>query len=141
MPADKFNLKDLVKKFLSSPENSARFGITRQYDHTVRGDTIIRPLSGFPNHETHSDAAVIKPLEHSMKGLALTSGSKFDMVSIDPMGGTFGTMTEAYLNILVTGARPHSVVDCLNLGNPEVKNVMVQLIQIRSAISVFCRKL
>lgn len=141
LPADRIEIGDLLKKFLSQPENCARFNITRQYDHTVRGDTVIRPLTGFPNHETHSDAAVIKPLEHSMRGLALTAGSRFNMVAVDPMGGTFGTMVEAYLNILVTGSRPTSVVDCLNLGNPEDPVVMGQLVQISSAISEFCARL
>ncbi len=141
LPSESFDMGDLIKRFLSQPENCARFNITRQYDHTVRGDTIIRPMSGFPNHETHSDAAVIKPLEHSMKGLALTAGSRYNMVAVDPMGGTFGTMVEAYLNIMVTGSRPTSVVDCLNLGNPEDPAIMGQLVQISSAISEFCSRL
>lgn len=141
LPADNMDLKDLVKRFLAHPENCSRLNITRQYDHTVRGDTVIRPMSGLPNHETHSDAAVIKPLDHSMRGITLTAGSRYNMVAVDPRGGTFGTMTEAYLNVLVTGAKPGSVVDCLNLGNPEDPVVMGQLIQISSAISEFCRKM
>ena len=141
LPAETFELKGLLKDFLGSPMNCSRFNITRQYDHTVRGDTIIRPMTGKPSRETHSDAAVIKPVENSMRGLALTAGSRFDMVSIDPMGGTFGTMTEAYLNLLVTGAKPNSVVDCLNLGNPEEPEIMGQLVDIVSAMSEFCKKM
>ena len=141
LPAENFNLKDLLKKFLADPENCARFNITRQYDHTVRGSTVIRPLSGEPNHETHSDAAIIKPVESSSRGLAITAGSRYDMVAIDPLAGTLGTMTEAYLNILATGSMPNSVVDCINLGNPEDPIIMGQLVQISSAISEFCRKL
>ena len=141
IPPEDFILKDFLKKFLVDPLNCSRMNVTRQYDHTVRGDTIIRPLSGMPNSETHSDAAVIKPLENSMKGLAITSGSRYDMTSVDPMSGTFGTMTEAYLNVLVTGAKPSSVVDCLNLGNPEEPEVMGQLIQILESMSEFCRRM
>ncbi len=141
LPAENFNLKDLLMKFLADPENCARFNITRQYDHTVRGSTVIRPLSGEPNHETHSDAAIIKPVESSSRGLAITAGSRYDMVAIDPLAGTLGTMTEAYLNILATGSMPNSVVDCINLGNPEDPIIMGQLVQISSAISEFCRKL
>ena len=141
LPAENFNLKDLLMKFLADPENCARFNITRQYDHTVRGSTVIRPLSGEPNNETHSDAAIIKPVESSSRGLAITAGSRYDMVAIDPLAGTLGTMTEAYLNILATGSMPNSVVDCINLGNPEDPIIMGQLVQISSAISEFCRKL
>ncbi|MFG1545938.1 MAG: phosphoribosylformylglycinamidine synthase subunit PurL [Thermoplasmataceae archaeon] len=141
LPAENFNLKELLMKFLANPENCARFNITRQYDHTVRGSTVIRPLSGEPNHETHSDAAIIKPVEQSNRGLAITAGSRYDMVAIDPLAGTLATMTEAYLNILATGSMPNSVVDCINLGNPEDPIIMGQLVQISSAISEFCRKL
>ncbi|MEM0157022.1 MAG: phosphoribosylformylglycinamidine synthase subunit PurL [Thermoplasmataceae archaeon] len=141
IPAENFNLKELLLKFLADPENCSRFNITRQYDHTVRGSTVIRPLSGKPNHETHSDAAIIKPVESSSRGLAITAGSRYDMVAIDPLAGTLGTMTEAYLNILATGSKPNSVVDCINLGNPENPAIMGQLVQISSAISEFCRKL
>lgn len=141
IPPEDFELKPFLKEFLSDPSNCSRMNITRQYDHTVRGDTIIRPLTGAPNAETHSDASVIKPLEDSLKGLAITAGSRYDMVAVDPMAGTFGTMTEAYLNILVTGAKPSSVVDCLNLGNPEEPKVMGQLVQITQSMSEFCRKL
>ncbi len=141
IPPEDFELKPFLKEFLADPSNCSRMNITRQYDHTVRGDTVIRPMTGAPNAETHSDASVIKPLENSLKGLAITAGSRYDMVAVDPMAGTFGTMTEAYLNILVTGAKPSSVVDCLNLGNPEEPKVMGQLIQITQSMSEFCQKL
>lgn len=141
IPAENFDLREFLKEFLSDTANCSRMNITRQYDHTVRGDTVIRPMTGGPNTETHSDAAVIKPLADSMKGLAITAGSRYDMVAVDPMSGTFGTMSEAYLNVLVTGAKPSSVVDCLNLGNPEEPKVMGQLIQILESMSEFCRKL
>ncbi len=141
IPPENVDLKEFLMKFLNDPANCTRENIIRQYDHTVRGDTVIRPLTGRPNGETHSDASVIKPLENSMKGLAVTAGSRYDMVAIDPMSGTFGTMTEAYLNVLVTGAKPNSVVDCLNMGNPEEPKIMGQLIQVLEAMSEFCRKL
>lgn len=141
IPPEDFELKPFLKDFLADPSNCSRMNITRQYDHTVRGNTVVRPMTGLPNHETHSDAAIIKPLEHSDRGLAITAGSRYDMVAIDPMSGTFGTMSEAYLNILVTGAKPGSVVDCLNMGNPEEPEVMGQLIQVTESMSEFCRRL
>ncbi len=141
IPPEDLDLKVFLQKFLGAPSNCTRENILRQYDHTVRGDTVIRPLTGMTNGETHSDASVIKPLEHSMKGLAVTAGSRYDMVAVDPMSGTFGTMTEAYLNVLVTGAKPSSVVDCLNMGNPEEPKIMGQLIQVLESMSEFCTKM
>jgi phosphoribosylformylglycinamidine synthase len=138
LPAEPENLKDLVFSFLKSPYGCSREAILRQYDHTVRGSTVVRPLSGLPNLETHSDASVIRPLRTSKRGLALTSGSKFDMVAVDPVGGTYATMFEAFMNLLVTGARPDSVVDCLNFGNPQNPEIMGSFIQVASSISEFC---
>ncbi len=138
---DDFNLKEFLLDFLHDKENCSRFNITRQYDHTVRGETFIRPQCGIPNFETHSDATLIHPVPESPKGLAITSGSRKEMVEIDPLNGTTATMIEAYLNILVTGAVPNSVVDCVNLGNPESKEIMGQMVSIFSAISDFCKKM
>ncbi len=139
VPRELKNYGPFLKEFLSAPRNCSRFNIVRQYDHTVRGNTIIKPFTGFPNSETHSDATVVKPLEHSYKGLAVTSGSRPGMVSIDPYLGTKATLAEAFRNILVTGSTPHSLVDSLNFGNPEEPEVMGQLVEASRAISEFCR--
>ncbi|HLH85320.1 MAG TPA: phosphoribosylformylglycinamidine synthase subunit PurL [Thermoplasmataceae archaeon] len=139
LPQEPENLGDFLVRVLSSPHLSSRSPITRQYDHTVRGKTIIRPLTGKPNGETHSDAAVLRPLRNSERGIALTAGSRYDMVAIDPYAGTLGTMMEAFLNILSSGGLPHTVVDCLNLGNPEEPQIMGQLMEITRAISEFCK--
>ncbi len=138
---DDFDLKTILRSFLHEKQNCSRFNITRQYDHTVRGSTVIRPQCGLPNLETHSDATVLKPVPDSPKGLAITSGSRVNMVSIDPSSGTVATMIEAFLNLIVTGARPNSVVDCVNLGNPEDKDIMGQMVSIFSAISSFCSRM
>lgn len=139
LPPEPENWAEFIAGFLHSPYGCSREQILRQYDHTVRGTTVIRPLTGYPNTETHSDASVIRPVPSSRKGLALTSGSKFDMVAIDSVGGTYATLFEAFLNVMVTGARPDSLVDCLNMGNPKNPEIMGSLIQIASSIAEFCR--
>lgn len=139
VPREMKNYESLLFEFLSRPQNCSRFNVVRQYDHTVRGNTIVKPFTGLPNGETHSDASIIKPLEGSYRGLAITSGSKPVMVSIDPYLGTKATLAEAYRNIIVTGSKPHSLVDSLNFGNPEEPEVMGQLIEASRAISEFCR--
>lgn len=139
LPRELKDYGEFLKKFLSDPQNSARFNIVRQYDHTVRGNTVVKPFTGFPNHETHSDATVIKPVEESFRGLSITSGSRPDMVSVDPYIGTKATVAEAYRNVLCTGAKPHSLVDSMNFGNPEEPEIMGQFIEASKAISEFCR--
>lgn len=139
LPRELKDYGEFLKKFLSDPQNCARFNIVRQYDHTVRGNTVVKPFTGLPNFETHSDATVIKPVEESFRGLSVTSGSKPGMVAIDPYIGTKATVAEAYRNILCTGAIPHSLVDSMNFGNPEEPEIMGQFIEASKAISEFCR--
>ncbi|BAB59663.1 phosphoribosylformylglycinamide synthase large subunit [Thermoplasma volcanium GSS1] len=140
IPSEPEDLNDFALNFVSRLNNSARFNVVRQYDHTVRGSTIVGPFSGRPNLETHSDATVIKPLEDSMRGLLITSGSRPNFVSIDPYNGTLETLSEAVRNIVSTGGKPNSVVDALNFGNPERQDIMGQFVESVRAIGDFCRK-
>ncbi|MCY0851799.1 MAG: phosphoribosylformylglycinamidine synthase subunit PurL [Thermoplasma acidophilum] len=141
VPQEPEDLNSFVRDFMARLNTCARFNVVRQYDHTVRGSTIVTPFVGRPNKETHADATVIKPLENSMRGLVLTSGSRPNMVSVDPYAGTLLTLAEAYKNILSTGGRPHSVVDALNFGNPEREEIMGQFVESVRAIGDFCRKM
>jgi phosphoribosylformylglycinamidine synthase II len=67
--ADKnFPLPDLntvLQKVLSSPNIASKEWVIRQYDHEVRGNTVIKPLQGKLGQETHGDSTVLKPLEES----------------------------------------------------------------------------
>ncbi len=135
------NYRDFIPKFISNPNLCSRFNIVRQYDFTVRGDTILKPFTGFPNGETHSDAAAIKPLEDSYNGLCITSGSRPGMVNIDPYNGTVETLIEAYKNILCSNGEPDSIIDALNFGNPENPETMYKFIETAHAISDFCKNM
>lgn len=139
IPREQKDYTELVRTFISRPQNCSRFNIVRQYDHTVRGNTVIKPFTGLPNRETHSDATIVKPLEESYRGLAVTSGSLPSMTSVDAYIGTKATVAEAYRNVLCTGSKPHSLVDSLNFGNPEEPEIMGQLVDSSRAISEFCR--
>ncbi|HDM66915.1 MAG TPA: phosphoribosylformylglycinamidine synthase subunit PurL, partial [Thermoplasmatales archaeon] len=67
------NLEDTLLKLLSSPNICSKEWVIHQYDHEVQGNTVIKPLQGWINQETHGDATVIKPLEESFRGLAVTA--------------------------------------------------------------------
>jgi phosphoribosylformylglycinamidine synthase len=93
--------------------------VIRQYDHQVRASTVMTPMQGIPGHETHGDAAVMKPVEESWKGLALSTGVAPKVSEIDPYWGAWHAVDEAYRSLVAVGAKPHSLSDCLNFGNPE----------------------
>jgi phosphoribosylformylglycinamidine synthase len=110
--------KELLR-LLSSPNICNRDWVIRQYDHEVRGSTVIKPLQGKLGHWSHGDAAVLKPVEDSFRGLAIATASNPFAVAIDPYRGGKICVDEACRNLAAVGAVPHSFTDCLNFGNPE----------------------
>jgi len=117
-----FLLPDLnasLKKVLSSPNIASKDWVIRQYDHEVRGNTVIKPLQGKLGLETHGDAAVLKPLEESWKGLAVTADINPRFMERDPYWGACSAVDETCRNLVAVGATPDSLLDCLNFGNPE----------------------
>lgn len=110
--------KDLLK-LLASPNICNKEWVIRQYDHEVRGNTVIKPLQGKLGHSSHGDAAVLKPVEDSFRGLAMATASNPFAVGIDPYRGGKICVDEMCRNLAAVGARPHSFTNCLNFGNPE----------------------
>ena len=113
------DLKNTLKKLLASHNIASKAWVIRQYDHEVRGNTIIKPLQGKINTESHGDAAVIKPLEDSNMGLAVTADINPRLMERDPYWGACSVIDEVCRNLVSVGAKPDSLLDCLNFGNPE----------------------
>ena len=108
-----------LKQLLAAPNIASREGVIRQYDHEVRASTVIKPMQGIIGKETHGDAAVIKPLEESYMGLAITSDVNPSYCKINPFWGAASAIDEVCRNLTAVGAVPQSFADCLNFGNPE----------------------
>ncbi len=123
------NYRNILLKLLSSVNIGGKEYIVRQYDHEVQGKTVIKPLQGVIGFETHGDAAVIKPLRDSWRGLAITVAANPQIGEIDPYWGAVYTVDEAVRNLVAVGARPHSFSDCLNFGNPEREEIMGEFVE------------
>ncbi len=115
-PAD---YTETLKQLLAAPNIASRESVIRRYDHEVRASTVIKPLQGLIGKETHGDAAVIKPLEDSYKGLAITSDVNPAFCKLNPFWGAASAIDEVCRNLTAVGAVPHAFADCLNFGNPE----------------------
>jgi len=113
------NLNDTLKKLLGSPNIASKEWVIRQYDHEVRGNTVIKPLQGRLGFESHGDASVVKPLENSFKGLAVTADINPRFMERDPYWGACSAIDETCRNLVSVGAKPDALLDCLNFGNPE----------------------
>ena len=110
---------EVLTRLLAAPNITSREGIIRQYDHEVRASTVLKPMQGVIGKQTHGDAAVIKPLEESYKGLAITSDVNPSFCKLNPFWGAASAIDEVCRNLTAVGAVPHSLADCLNFGNPE----------------------
>jgi phosphoribosylformylglycinamidine synthase II len=113
------HLNSMMLTLLSAPNIASKAWVIRQYDHEVQGNTVIKPLQGRLGYETHGDATVIKPLQNSYKGLAVTTDINPRFMERDPYNGACSAVDEVCRNLVAVGAHPDSLLDCLNFGNPE----------------------
>ena len=128
LPED-LNFTSTLLTLISHENVASRSPIIRQYDHEVRGRTVLKPLQGKSGYETHGDAVLIKPLEESNRCLALSSDVNPDLMEIDPYKGALSAIDETIRNLLAVGAVPHSFADCLNFGNPEDPEILGDFVE------------
>jgi len=124
LPSERKDYSEDLLAMLSNPNICSRDWIIRQYDHEVRASTVVKPLQGRPQTPSHGDGAVIKPLEDSYRGLALAVAFNPRACEADPFIGGKLVIDEVCRNLVAMGARPDSLTDCLNFGNPEVPEEM-----------------
>lgn len=104
--------KDLnmtLLKLLGSPNIASKRAVYEQYDHMVQVNTSVYP---------GGDATVLR-VKGKKWGIAATSDCNGLYCKLDPYIGAQIAVAEASRNIVVTGADPAAVTDCLNFGNPE----------------------
>jgi phosphoribosylformylglycinamidine synthase len=95
----------VLKRLLARPNLCSRDWIARQYDHEVQGGSVIKPLVG-KRWDTPSDAAVIRPVLDSDRGLAVTQALNPFYSLIDTYAMAASTIDEAVRRILAVGGDP-----------------------------------
>ncbi len=119
MPVEPEDYNETLISLLKSDNINSKEWVIRQYDHEVRANTVLKPLQGVIGMQGPGDASVIKPLENSFKGLAITTDVNPSISYLDPKKGAMSALDESFRNLVAVGARPHCLADCLNFGNPE----------------------
>ena len=119
LPPEPRDYADALLKVLASPNVASKELVVRQYDHEVRASTVIKPLHGKIGMSSHGDAAVVRPLVDSYRALGIACASTPQFTAIDPFRGGATAVDEVCRNLVSVGARPHSLTNCLNFGNPE----------------------
>jgi phosphoribosylformylglycinamidine synthase len=78
--------------------------VIRQYDHEVQGRSVVKPLVGPRNGP--SDAAVIRPVYASNRGMAVACGLCPHLGDDDPYWMAVAAVDEALRNVICVGADP-----------------------------------
>jgi phosphoribosylformylglycinamidine synthase len=115
---------------LASPNIASKEWIIRQYDHEVQGMGVVKPLCGVKD-DGPSDAAVLQPLPHSRRGLALACGANPRYGLSDPWAMASAAIDEALRNVVCVGGDPAltAILDNFSWGNcarPEQLGALVE---------------
>jgi phosphoribosylformylglycinamidine synthase II len=113
-PAD---LSDVLLRILASPNVASKESVIRTYDHEVKGNTVLKPLCG--KNDGPGDAAVIKPLDDSQKGLVISCGINPQYGKIDAYWMAASNIDEAIRNNVAVGGRRIALLDNFTWGSPE----------------------
>jgi len=120
-----------LEKLLSAPTIASKAWAYRQYDSTVRTNTVIGP---------GGDAAVLR-VRGTNKALAVKTDCNGRYVYLDPRVGGRIAVAEAARNVACTGAKPMAITNCLNFGNPTRPEVFFQLKEAIAGMGEACRAL
>jgi phosphoribosylformylglycinamidine synthase len=120
---------EALRQLLCDPTIASKNWIYRQYDHTVRTGTFVKP---------GSDAAVFF-VRYANKILAATTDCNSLYCTLDPREGGKIAVAEAARNLTCSGARPLAVTDCLNFGNPYKPENFWQLREAIEGVAEACR--
>jgi phosphoribosylformylglycinamidine synthase subunit PurL len=117
-----------LRQLLSSPTIASKRWVYRQYDTTVRTNTMIAP---------GGDAAVIR-VRGSNRAIAVSTDCNARYVYLDPRMGARTAVAEAARNVACTGARPRAITNNLNFGNPRKPETYFQLLEAVAGIAEAC---
>jgi phosphoribosylformylglycinamidine synthase subunit PurL len=120
-----------LERLLAAPTIASKAWAYRQYDSTVRTNTVVGP---------GGDAAVLR-VRGTTKGIAVKTDCNGRYVHLDPRVGGRLAVAEAARNVACTGARPMAITNCLNFGNPTRPEVFYQFREAVAGMGEACRAL
>jgi phosphoribosylformylglycinamidine synthase len=120
-----------LEGLLDTPQLGDKSWIFRQYDHTVRTNTVIGP---------GGDAALLR-VKTTPVSLALTSEVNPVYCWLDPRTGGAQAVAEAVRNLACVGATPVGLTDCLNFASPQNPEIAWQFREAVEGMATACRAL
>jgi phosphoribosylformylglycinamidine synthase len=120
------DLGEVLLRLLKAYNIASKERVVRRYDQEVKGQTVIKPLQGW--RAGPSDAAVLKPLDDSWRGVSVSCGVNSRYGKIDPYWMAASVIDEAVRNSVCVGGRRWALLDNFTWGNPEYGDRLGQLV-------------
>lgn len=95
-------------RILGSLNVASKEWVIRQYDHEVQGGSVLKPLVGV-NNDGPGDAAVIRPILSSRRGLVVSCGMNPYYGDLDTYHMAASAIDEALRNCVAVGADPERI--------------------------------
>ncbi len=110
----------LLLAMVSRPNICSKEWIIRQYDHEVQGSSAVKPLVGV-GRDVNSDAAVLRPVLTSERGIAFAQALLPSYSAIDAFHMTTCVIDEAVRRILAVGGDPDHIGGVDNFCWPNIQ--------------------
>jgi phosphoribosylformylglycinamidine synthase len=110
----------LIRDLMARPNICAKNWVTRQYDHEVQGGSVLKPLVG-EGRDIPGDAAVVRPVLTSEKGLAFSQALIPFYSAIDAYHMTTCTIDEAVRRLISVGGDPGQIGGVDNFCWPSIQ--------------------
>jgi phosphoribosylformylglycinamidine synthase len=105
--------EDVGQKMMARPNVASKETIIRQYDHEVKGRTVVKPLMGFRG-EAPQDAGVMRFDFESWAGVAVSNGLCPRYADADAYASSAGAFDEAVRGIIAVGGKLPDPADKTN---------------------------
>jgi phosphoribosylformylglycinamidine synthase II len=114
------DLRTDLLRILGSWNVCSKEWVIRQYDHEVQGGSVLKPLVG-ARADGPGDAAIIRPILDSDRGIIVSNGINPRYGDIDPYWMAASAIDEALRQIIAVGGslRQVALLDNFCWGNPE----------------------
>jgi phosphoribosylformylglycinamidine synthase II len=114
------DLREDLLRILASWNVCSKEWVIRQYDHEVQGGSVLKPLTGV-NNDGPSDAAIVRPILDSDKGIVVANGINPKYGDIDPYWMAASAIDEALRQVVAVGGSLQKValLDNFCWGNPD----------------------
>ena len=136
-----FLLQMLGRLNICSKEN-----IVRQYDHEVRGGSVVKPFVG-KNQDAPADAGVLRPVLEDEAGIVISNGICPKFSDFDTYHMMANALDEAVRNAVAVGADPEHMAGCDNFcwcdpiqseKTPDGEYKLAQLVRACQALGQYC---